>query len=180
MLRYYTVFRVDQCEGIKPKYETKAVKPAEPIKEAENVVVKYQTKTGLKIIRDKPSKDAFYSPARDYIQVPELKQYPRPEEYYGTLFHEMTHSTGHSSRLKRFTDATAKAAFGSQEYSKEELVAEIGAAALVNKCGIETAASFKNSAAYIKSWIKALRKDETLLIAAAGKAEKAVAYITAE
>ena len=113
----------------------------------------------------------------DYVQVPTMEQFPKAEEYYSTLFHEMTHSTGHTSRLNRFTGAAKAAAFGSEEYSKEELIAEIGAAALVNRCGIETRHSFRNSAAYLQSWIKALRNDNTLIIGAAGKAEKAVAYI---
>lgn len=89
----------------------------------------------------------------------------------------ISHSTGHSSRLARFEGNAKNAAFGSTEYSKEELVAEIGAASLVNHCGLETRSSFRNSAAYIQSWLEALRNDPTMIVAAAGKAEKAINYI---
>ena len=178
MLRYFTVFHVDQCDGIKAKYADDA-EPVQhdPIAEAEQIVSDYQSREALKIIRDRASNRAYYAPAMDYVQVPTMEQFPKAEEYYTTLFHEMTHSTGHTSRLNRFTGAAKAAAFGSEEYSKEELIAEIGAAALVNRCGIETRHSFRNSAAYLQSWIKALRNDNTLIIGAAGKAEKAVAYI---
>ena len=94
----------------------------------------------------KQSDRAFYRPSTDKIVVPELSQYSRREEYYSTAFHELTHSTGHLSRLNRISDV---AAFGSHDYSKEELVAELGAAYLVNHCGLETTSSFNNSAAYL-------------------------------
>ena len=80
----------------------------------------------------------------DSITLPLLAQFAETAEYYGTAFHEMVHSTGHMKRLNRL-DATAF--FGSDAYSKEELVAEIGAAALVNRAGLETSNSFTNSAA---------------------------------
>lgn len=178
VLRYYTVFHIDQTEGLKPRY-TAAENPAplSPISEAEAIVEAYEKRALTKIDRFGKSDRAYYSPALDYICVPCLEQYTRPEEYYSTLFHEMTHSTGHSSRLDRFKGSAACAAFGSAEYSKEELIAEIGAATLCNGCGIETRNSFRNSAAYIQGWLSALRNDNQMIISAAGKAEKAVAYI---
>ena len=103
-----------------------------------------------------------------------MEQFPQIAEYYSTAFHEAVHSTGHMSRLKRLT---SPAWFGSEEYSKEELVAEMGAAILMNELGIETGGSFKNSAAYIQSWLRALRDDSKLVVFAAGKAEKAVKLI---
>lgn len=178
MLKYYTVFHIEDCEGIKAKYADRADRPhADPIAEAEAVVIAYEQRENLRIIRDRESDKAFYSPSRDMIQVPCIEQYTAASEYYSTLFHEMTHSTGHKSRLARFTGNAAAAAFGSAEYSKEELVAEIGAATVNSYCGIETPASFRNSAAYLQGWLSALRKDPTMIITAAGKAEKAVNYI---
>ena len=175
ILRYYTVFHIDDCENIKAKYQTEEVKPAEPIKEAEKIVRRYKrVNPSIRIHNDKLSNEAFYRPSTDEIVVPSLGQYENKEEYYSTLFHEMTHSTGHPSRLNRIDKC---AAFGSKDYSKEELVAEIGAASLVNIAGIETDKSFRNSAAYIQSWMKALKNDPTMLITASGKAEKAVEYI---
>lgn len=178
LLKYYTVFHIDDCEGIKPKWDVEADRPhADPIEEAEAIVTAYQAKENLCIDRTYISDRAYYSPIRDYISVPCIEQYTETAEYYSTLFHEMTHSTGHTSRLNRFTGNAAAAAFGSEEYSKEELIAEIGAASLVNYCGIESKTSFRNSAAYLQSWIKALKNDPTMIVAAAGKAEKAFDYI---
>ena len=105
------------------------------------------------------------------------EQFAETAEYYSTAFHEMTHSTGHAKRLDRLEKT---AFFGSDAYSKEELIAEIGAAALVNRCGLETAKSFRNSAAYIQSWHQALKNDTRFIVSAAGKAEKAMALIMGE
>jgi antirestriction protein ArdC len=98
------------------------------------------------------------------------------EERYSTAFHELAHSTGHQSRLNRLR-TTAR--FGSESYSREELVAEITAAALVNHIGIETKGTFRNSAAYIQNWLTALRNDKRLIVSASGMASKAFEYITA-
>ncbi len=87
-----------------------------------------------------------YSPYLDTLVVPEISQFEDISEYYSTLFHESIHSTGHHSRLHRISDV---AQFGSETYSKEELVAELGAACLVNRTGLESNSSFQNSAAYI-------------------------------
>ena len=106
--------------------------------------------------------------------LPLLTQFSETAEYYGTAFHEMVHSTGHAKRLARL-DTTAN--FGGESYSKEELIAEIGSAALVSHCGLETPQSFHNSAAYIQGWLRALKDDKRFIVSAAGKAEKAVDYI---
>ena len=124
--------------------------------------------------RSQVSDKAYYRPSTDTVVVPEIGQFKEVSEYYSTLFHELTHSTGHSSRLNRIT---APAFFGSEEYSKEELVAEIGAATLVNMAGLETPKSFKNSAAYIQGWSKALKENKKMIVEASGKANKAVNYI---
>lgn len=179
VLRYYTVFALSDCEGISPKWsDTDSTRPGlelEPIEAAEAVIANYTAhNSGLQIMRDELSDKAFYSPARDCVVVPALEQYSDTAEYYSTLFHEFTHSTGHKSRLNRLTKT---AAFGSQEYSKEELTAEIGAATLNTYCGIDNDKAMTNSAAYLQSWLKALRNDPTMIVTAAGKAEKAVDLI---
>ena len=102
------------------------------------------------------------------------EQFPQIAEYYSTAFHEATHSTGHTSRLNRLNTS---AFFGSEDYSKEELIAEMGSAILMNELGIETPDTFRNSAAYIQGWLKALEDDSRLIVSAAGKAEKAVRLI---
>lgn len=110
----------------------------------------------------------------DAGSLPLLKQFAETAEYYSTAFHELTHSPGHKSRLDRLERT---AFFGSEAYSKEELIAEIGAAALVNHVGLETSASFRNSAAYLQNWLQVLKNDKRFIVSAAGKAEKAVELI---
>lgn len=119
-------------------------------------------------------KNSFYRPSDDSVHVPQLSQYAIAEEYYSTLFHEMTYSTGHTSRLDRLTKT---AAFGSQTYSREELVAEMGSAFMLAKLGIDCEKAFTNSVAYLQGWIQALKNDKKMIVVAAGKAEAAVEYI---
>lgn len=173
MLRYYSVFHVSQIEGVEPL--EKPFEDVEPIEAADKIIVDYVSREGLTFV-ETVTDEAYYSPARDLVQVPAKEQYGAIAEYYSTTFHELTHSTGHAKRLNRLTTGI-KAAFGGEEYSKEELTAEIGAASLLNHLGIETPDSFKNSAAYIQSWLKALRGDARMIVAAASRAEKAVGYI---
>lgn len=104
------------------------------------------------------------------------EQYKLINEYYSTTFHELTHSTGHKNRLDRLKSGQ-NAAFGSENYSKEELVAEIGSASIMNLLGIETKKTFRNSAAYIQNWLQVLKNDSKFIVSAAGRAEKAVNYI---
>lgn len=172
-LRYYNVFHIDQTEGIKPKYSKPLPNVAQPDEAAEAIVRDYLTRSGVRLIHDEGDR-AFYRPSTDSITLPLLAQFKDAAEYYSTLFHEMTHSTGHHSRLDRLTKV---AAFGSEDYSKEELIAEIGAAALVNYAGLETSGTLTNSAAYIQSWLKAMQDDKRLIVSASGKAEKAVNLI---
>ena len=103
-------------------------------------------------------------------------QFAETAEYYSTAFHEMVLSTGHSNRLNRLTQT---AHFGNAEYSKEELVAEIGASALVNHAGLETEKSFRNNTAYVQSWLNVLKNDKRFIVSASGKVEKAVELILA-
>jgi len=177
LLRYYNVFHIDDCEGIKPRLKAEELpRTAEPIEAAEAVKADYLSRSGVKLIHEEGNR-AFYRPATDSITLPVMEQFREAAEYYSTAFHEMIHSTGHKSRLNRIT---SPAAFGSEEYSKEELVAEIGAAALCNSIGIETASSFRNSAAYIQSWLKALKDDKKLIVSASSKAEKAFHLVMGE
>ena len=109
------------------------------------------------------------------MQLPQQHTFNTVEEYYSTLFHEITHATGHESRLAR-KSILEPSYFGSHEYSKEELVAEMGAAFLSGYCGIENI-TIENSAAYIGGWLKSLKNDKTLLIHAAAQAQKAADFI---
>ena len=107
------------------------------------------------------------------------QQFQVVNEYYSTTFHEITHSTGHKTRLDRLQTGQI-AAFGSEEYSKEELVAEIGSATLMNLLGIETVKTFRNTIAYIQSWLNVLKNDNKFIVSASSKAEKAVNFIIGE
>ena len=177
LLRYYNVFHISQVDGVEPKEQLK-ISNLESIEKAENIKNEYMNREHLKIFETVTNK-AFYTPTFDYIEVPCKEQYQNIEEFYSTLFHEMIHSTGHKNRLGRL-ETGASAHFGSKTYSKEELVAELGSAALVNMLGIETGKSFRNSGAYIQNWLQALKNDNKFIISASSKAEKAVKYILNE
>ena len=150
----------------------------EPIEEADKIITEYVEREHI-TFDECASNEAFYSPSRDRVVVPMKEQYTNINEYYSTTFHELTHSTGHKNRLDRLHTG-ADAAFGSETYSKEELVAEIGSASIMNLLGIETPQIFKNSAAYIKNWLSVLKNDNKFIVSASSKAEKAVNYIFSE
>lgn len=177
LLRYYNVFHISQVDGVEPKSKPE-LKEVEPIEAVETIKESYKEREHIQIIETVTNK-AFYSPALDYINVPCKEQYQNANEFYSTLFHEMVHSTGHKTRLDRFAN-DEKVAFGSESYSKEELVAELGSAMLLNQIGIETPQTFKNSAAYIQNWLQVLRNDNKFIVSAASKAEKAVNFILGE
>ena len=172
-LRYYNVFHIDQCEGLKARYAETLPATADPNENAEVFINDYLFRSGVKLTHESGDR-AYYQPAFDRVVLPCMEQFKETAEYYSTAFHELTHSTGHESRLNRL-DRTAF--FGTEAYSKEELIAEIGAAALVNYSGLETPSSFRNNAAYIQNWLGVLKNDKRFIISAAGKAEKAVKLI---
>ena len=175
LLRYYNVFHIDDCEGIQSKLTPAEVVRHEPDAEAERVVASYlDRENGLKLTVCESNR-AYYSPARDEVVVPSLSQYEVLAEYYSTLFHELTHSTARESRCNREVDEVAF--FGSESYSREELVAELGASMLCNVIGLEHPKQFRNSAAYLKGWLKALKNDNRMIVWAAARAEKAADYI---
>ena len=180
-LKYYNVWHIDQMEGI----ESKLVNGEEPVKpgteltpdeQAEAIIAGYLAQPSHPKLEITRSDSAFYRPSTDTVVVPLLEQYKCMAEYYSTTFHELVHSTGHKDRCNR-KGITDLAFFGSHEYSKEELVAETGAAMLVYKAGIDSTAAFKNSVAYLQSWMKELKNDPKMIVWAAGKAEKAVKWI---
>lgn len=177
LLRYYNVFHISQVDGVEPK-EKLEINEHEPIEQAEKIKVDYMEREHLQI-RETISDKAFYLPTADYIQVPCKEQYQNIEEFYSTLFREIVHSTGHKSRLDRkdIKDCLYK---GDENYSKEELTAELGSAFLINMLDIETEKSFRNSSAYIQSWLRVLKNDTHFIVSASSRAEKAVKYILNE
>lgn len=176
LLKYINVFHISQVDGVEP-LKQKVTHDIEPIDKAEKILNDYWNRENITIEHVKGDK-AFYSPMFDKIQLPLFEQFKQSEEYYSTAFHESVHSTMKTSRCNRQEDRKGKVvSFGSEEYSKEELVAEVGSAQLMNIVGIETTKSFRNSTAYIQSWLKVLRNDNKFIVSASSKAEKAVNYI---
>lgn len=176
LLRYINVFHISQVDGVDP-LPKEELNDIEPIEQAENVLKGYWTREHIKVEHMAGNK-AYYLPSLDMIHLPLFEQFKNAEEYYSTAFHESIHSTMKESRCNREEERKGKiAAFGSEEYSKEELVAEIGSANLMNIIGIETQKTFRNSAAYIQNWLSVLKSDVKFIVSAAVRAEKAVNYI---
>lgn len=176
LLKYYQVFHISCVDGVKPldKFDTDTgATEFEEEQSAEELIDLYQEREQLPIYYS--GNQAFYSPLSDSITIPQkFKFQNNGAEFYSTVFHEMAHSTGHEKRLDRLTKT---ACFGSQEYSKEELVAEISAASILATLNIETENTLTNSTAYLQSWIAALKNDKRLFVFASAQADKAVEYI---
>lgn len=169
-LRYYRVFNLSQVDGIpEDKIPTLEQRQNDPIAECDRIVNEMPHPPAM-VTGDR----ACYTPAFDTVTMPGRQYFRDSESYYSVLFHELTHSTGHESRLDRHKDQ-ADHHFGSKDYSKEELVAEMGAAYLCGQAGIDP--QIESSAAYIKSWLRALRNDIKMVVMAAAKAQKAADYI---
>lgn len=172
VLRYYRVFNLEQTEGIEgPPAEDADEKEFTPMERCEKLVAAMPNPPKLQHLRQA----AWYRPSQDLVNMPKPESFVSSEEYYSTLFHELAHATGHESRLKRPT-LTDMAPFGSTNYSKEELVAEMTAAFLCGATGIANA-TIDNSAAYLNGWLKKLKKDNMLVVQAAAQAQKAADYI---
>lgn len=172
-LKEFRVFPIEQIEGIDWEIPEVGNSTAVP------VIERCQ-----KIYEEMPSPpklehwgtQAYYRTDLDQITLPDRSLFSSPEAYYGVLYHELVHSSGHSSRLGRL-GITSPQAFGSADYGIEELVAEMGAGYLNNLTGILNENLLDNSAAYLQNWLTELKNDKYLLIEAAGKAQKAVDYI---
>ena len=196
ILKYYTVFSLDDVEGLEPKHHpdpeviripqwhyepidgADEIDPESYDKTAEYIIAGYLSRCKtLRLDREGVSDRAYYSPLLDQVVVPKVTQFQEVAEYYSTLFHELGHSTGHASRLNRFSGKDANAAFGSESYSREELVAEITAASILTTLGMETGNSFRNSAAYVKNWASHIKEDPMMFVTAASRAEAAVSLI---
>ena len=175
VLQYYHVFHIEDCDGVQSKRKDNFT-PVEhqPIETAEKVVKEYVDREDTLTLQITPSNRAYFAPASDSVVVPCMSQYDDIEEFYSTLFHELVHSTGIKKRCDRGLEKTASK---SDEYSREELVAEMGSAMMCNILGIDSEKAFKNSVAYIQSWLRALRNDNKMIVWAASRAEKAVKYI---
>jgi antirestriction protein ArdC len=177
-LRYYSVFNVAQCEDI-PQDKIPALsgnkREHSPIEEAERIVAAMPKRPEIRHGGGR----ACYSPSFDRVDMPKPETFVSGQDYYSVLFHELTHSTGHESRLNRKGVSASDgewSAFGSTPYAREELVAEMGAAFLSGQAGI-VERTISNSASYLQSWLERLKEDRRLVVQAAAQAQKAADFI---
>ena len=174
--KYYSVFNVEQCEGITPVNVQESTIVHEPIESAETISKSYIDKDGkLQLIHG--GSQASYNPMIDVVKMPEPKYFIDSDSYYKVLFHELAHSTGHESRLNRKT-LTEVAKWGDNSYAQEELVAEISAMYLTGFCGLNPKDNIENSQAYIKGWCKHLEDKPKECFYAMQQASKVVEYIS--
>lgn len=177
LLRYYSVFNVAQCEGINVPSVGGTSREHSPVQAAETIVAAMPKRPEIKRGLDR----AFYYPAGDFVGMPNPEQFKSAEDYYSVVFHELTHSTGHETRLNRKGVSGADgewSSFGSTPYAREELVAEMGAAFLSGESGI-VERTIDNSASYVASWLQRLKDDSKLVVVAAAQAQKAADWILA-
>jgi antirestriction protein ArdC len=173
--KQYSVFNLEQIDGIQPALPFE-VPAFDVIDTAAAIADVYMVSANHPTLGHGGGK-AYYQPSSDHVQMPPQTAFTTSAAYYSTLFHEFAHSTGHTSRLDR-AELKKLAAFGDEEYSKEELTAEFTAAFLCAEAGCANDALLTNAAAYIQGWMRSLKNDKTLAISAAQKAQKAADYIT--
>lgn len=171
ILRYYYVWNVEQCDGLETKIPAPVETPDKafsPIETAEAILAGMPNPPTLSYGFNR----ACYDPVRDAVMLPDREDFDTEENFYSVAFHEFSHSTGHTSRLKREFGKH----FGDEKYSDEELIAEFSAAFLCGIAGIENK-TLDGSAAYINHWKRQLTADPKLIVKLAGKAQKASDYI---
>lgn len=176
LLCHYTVFNVEQCDGLNlPEIEQPTTAKVDEDEACEGIVTAWETRPVLHLTSPTEHR-AYYRPGTDSVHMPARSRFVDTAHYYSTLFHELVHSTGHSSRLNRtFGDR-----FGDELYSKEELVAEMGAAFLCAIAGIANEHTDRNTTAYIQNWTSKLEEDNRLVIHAAANAQRAADCILGE
>ncbi|MEM9753675.1 MAG: ArdC-like ssDNA-binding domain-containing protein [Planctomycetota bacterium] len=174
LLRFYSVFNSEQCDGIEAPDDGRAHVDFKPIDRCEQIDKYYRHEL------DGPSlgfgsRQPLYRKDEDTVMMPDADAFESAEEFYSTLFHEHIHSTGHPKRLARW-DAGERWNFRSKPYGKEELIAECGSAFLCAEAGISPRV-IENQTAYIAGWQRTIRADKKLVILAAAAAQKANDHI---
>lgn len=172
VLRYYNVFNAEQCAGVDlPAWDAGADRfEHDPIAAADAIVDGWDDRPGIRFI---DRGQCYYDRLADCVTMVPCDRFPEAAEYYSALFHELVHATGSPNRLARVKGKQ----FGDADYAREELTAEIGASFLRASAGIDLPAAMDNSAAYIATWLKALKGDSRLVVRAAGAAQRATDLI---
>ena len=171
LLKQYHVFNVEQCDGLDVPPLTARTSSNKRIQRAEEVVRNVPEPPRSQ----EEGTSAWYRPADDLVQVPPIATFETADSYYGTVFHELGHATGHEKRLNR-ASVTGEIQFGSACYSREELIAELCSAYCCAAIGLDNSL-IDNSASYIQSWLSALCHDKRAIVFAAAKAQKAADYL---
>ncbi len=170
VLKAFAVFNADQCDGLPGMYYPKPViGPIKPVGREERLDG-FFAKIGASLRHQ--GCEAYYEPLADRITMPPSELFDAYEHYYATLAHELSHWTGHSSRL----DRNLKNRFGTEAYAAEELVAELSAAILGAELRLPVA-HLDHHASYIAAWLDLLKSDERAILTAAAKAEEAVSLL---
>lgn len=171
VLKHYYVFNVEQCENLNiPELESVTRNENERIERAEEIVRSMPLCPAIR----HGGNSAFYRPSEDFVNMPHIERFENSDSYYATLFHELAHSTGHESRLNRTEGMANK--FGSEKYSFEELIAELGSAFICAHVGLDNS-MIDQSAAYIEGWLTVLRNDKKLIMKASSAAQKVADFI---
>ena len=168
MMREYTVFNVDQCDGLPETAKTgKPMRVRNP--DTRDALADEFLRSSGADIREGHG-EAYYVPSRDFISMPAFGAFKGADHFYNVAFHELTHWTAHTSRL----DRDLKNRFGSRSYAAEELIAELGAAFLSAEFGFD---GDVRNAGYIATWIDLLKADKRAFFTACSQASKAVDYL---
>jgi len=170
-LRSYTVFNIAQIDGLPEKYHTPKMPVQKPVMERFDAYDKFIGNTFAHV--KEGGNRAYYSPVTDHIQLPPIAAFKSPLGYAATGLHELTHWTKHPARLDR---DYGKKNWGDEGYAMEELVAEIGSAFLCASIGLAPEVQ-ENHAAYLKSWLRALKDDKKFIFSAASAAQKAADFL---
>jgi antirestriction protein ArdC len=173
--KFYSVFNLEQMDGVPGELPLDAVEPFDAIESAEAVANNYMASASHPTLSHGGS-DAYFRPSTDHVQMPPREAFKGPENYYSVLFHEFVHSTGIKARLHR-EELQSMVRFGDLEYSKEELTAEFGAAFLCGEAGISNDSLLENSTAYIQGWLAKLKSDKSFAVQAAQRGQKAADYV---
>lgn len=176
VIKFYQVFNGQQCENI-PEYEiVQTPTMAEEERARQNDLIETVIANSEAPIQYNGGNRAYYSPMSDSIHLPEVKDFKTMQDYYATALHEIAHSTGHESRLNR----SLKGMFGSLDYAREELRAELASVFMQTELGISVEGKhFENHGAYLASWLKAVKDNPKEFYSAASDAEKIADYVSA-
>lgn len=172
LLRYYNVFNIAQCDGIpKDKLPPVIERNNNHLEACEKIINEMPKRPNIRYKEQR----AYYNRLDDSINMPKMETFDRSENFYGTLFHELVHSTGHNERLNRKELLESKG-FRTEDYAVEELTAEMGASYLKSQAGIPIE-QLENNAAYIQGWLERLKNDKKFIVYASSQAQKATDYI---